>query len=80
METISVSALKAHLSAELRRVKAGEELVVVEHRRPVAVLRPYDAEPLLVREPTVRYTPTALEPLTTADPLDALREERSDRW
>lgn len=80
MKTISVSALKAHLSAELRKVKSGEEVVVVEHRRPVAVLRPYQEDTLLVREPTVRYTPAALEPLTTADPLDALREERSDRW
>ena len=80
METISVSALKAHLSAELRRVKAGEELVVVEHRRPVAVLRPYDVEPLLLREPSVPYAPVALEPLTTVDPIAPLLEERDDRW
>lgn len=80
MMTTSVSALKTHLSAELRKVKAGERIVVVEHRRPIAVLQPYEADPLVVREPEVAYRPTRLAPLTTVDPTAALQEERGDRW
>jgi len=37
MKTTSVSKLKAHLSEILRAVKAGEEVVVLERRRPVAI-------------------------------------------
>ncbi len=40
MVSISVSELKAKLSEQLRRVKAGEEVVVTERGRPVAVLSP----------------------------------------
>ena len=75
-----MSDLKAHLSAELRKVKAGEELVVLEHRRPVAVVRPYRGEALVLRETETAYTPTRLVPLTTADPAELLNEERSERW
>ncbi|MFW5777220.1 MAG: type II toxin-antitoxin system Phd/YefM family antitoxin [Spirochaetota bacterium] len=80
MKTISVSDLKAHLSAELRKVKAGEELVVLEHRRPVAIVRPYRGEALVLREPAAVYTPTRLVSLTSADPAEFLSEERSERW
>jgi len=34
MKTISVSDLKTHLSAELKKVKAGETVVVLDHRHP----------------------------------------------
>lgn len=40
MKTASVSTLKASLSAYLRQVKAGEEVLVTEHGRPVAKLTP----------------------------------------
>jgi prevent-host-death family protein len=40
MKTVSVSELKAHLSAELRRVKAGEDILVVERGRAIARLVP----------------------------------------
>jgi len=80
MKTISVSELKTHLSAELRNVKAGEEIVVLEHRRPVAIVRPYSGEPLVLREPPARYVPQPLEPLTSVDPVDLVHEEREERW
>jgi prevent-host-death family protein len=38
--TVSVSELKAKLSEHLRRVKAGEEVLVTDRGRAVAVLRP----------------------------------------
>lgn len=49
MQTTTVSQLKTSLSAYLRRVKAGEEVVITEHGRPVARLLPL-ASPALVPE------------------------------
>jgi prevent-host-death family protein len=40
MTTATVSKLKASLSAYLRRVKAGEEVLVSERGRPIAKLVP----------------------------------------
>lgn len=40
MVTVSVSELKARLSEHLRRVKGGEEVLVTERGRAVAVLAP----------------------------------------
>ena len=37
---VSVSQLKARLSEHIRRVKGGEEVLVTERGRPVAVLAP----------------------------------------
>ncbi|MCY4660149.1 MAG: type II toxin-antitoxin system prevent-host-death family antitoxin [Acidobacteria bacterium] len=42
MQTTTVSQLKMSLSAYLRRVKAGEEVVVTEHGRPIARLLPLE--------------------------------------
>ncbi|OGR07006.1 MAG: hypothetical protein A2511_14970 [Deltaproteobacteria bacterium RIFOXYD12_FULL_50_9] len=38
MKTVAVSQLKATLSQQLAMVKAGEEIIVTEHGRPVARL------------------------------------------
>lgn len=80
MKTISVSALKAHLSAELRKVKAGEQIIVLEHRRPVALLQPYEKERVIVREPRGTYAPVRMTALTSVDPERALESERAERW
>lgn len=39
--TLSVHEAKAHFSEVLRRVEAGETVVVTRHDRPVAELKPY---------------------------------------
>ena len=44
MEAVSVRELRQHLSRYLRRVAAGERLVVTERRRPVAMLGPLPEE------------------------------------
>lgn len=44
MESVSVRELRQHLSRYLRRVEAGERLVVTERRRPVAMLGPLPAQ------------------------------------
>lgn len=38
MVSVSISELKAKLSEHIRRVKAGEEVLVTERGRPVAVI------------------------------------------
>ncbi len=76
MKTISVSQLKAHLSSELKLVQEGVEVVVLDHRHPVAKIVPFDAASLYIREATVPYTFEPLEALTNHDPLQALDMER----
>ncbi len=78
METISVSKLKTHLSAELKRIEGGIVLTVVDHKRPVATLSPIQNETLLTREPSSRYAFERLEPLVAGDPLRFLDEERGN--
>lgn len=76
METISVSQLKTHLSAELKRIESGIALTVVDHKRPVAVLSPIRDEVTFVREAERRYEYVPFEPLVVGDPLELLNEER----
>lgn len=40
MQTTTISKLKASLSAYLRQIKSGEEVVITEYSRPVARLLP----------------------------------------
>lgn len=42
MERTSIADLKAHLSAYLRKVKAGETVLVLDRGRPVARIEPVD--------------------------------------
>jgi prevent-host-death family protein len=44
MKTTPVSELKATLSEQLARVKAGEEVVVTERGRPIAKIVPLSSE------------------------------------
>jgi antitoxin (DNA-binding transcriptional repressor) of toxin-antitoxin stability system len=80
VRTIAIAALKAHLSAEIKKAAAGERIVVVDHRRPVALLAPLPTGLTLTRKAKARYRYRDLPPLVSRDPLEALREERADRW
>jgi prevent-host-death family protein len=80
METISVSTLKAHLSAELKKVKNGTRITVLEHKRPVAVIFPIDEEPLFIKKAERPYEYQELSPITNVDPVAELEKDRADRW
>ena len=41
MASAGVAKLKASLSAYLERVKAGEEIIVTEHGKPIAMVVPF---------------------------------------
>ena len=45
-KSISVTELKARLSEQLRRVKAGESVLITERGRPIGVMTPLPQENL----------------------------------
>ena len=49
MKTVKISELKANLSAHLRRVSAGEEVVVCDRNRPIARIVPIVEHELMTR-------------------------------
>ena len=84
---VSIREFKSHLSAHLRRVKAGEPVVVSEHGLPFAVILPYPPATeearfrVLHHQPGVRWhgQATALpEPVRLGGPplAEAVREGR----
>jgi prevent-host-death family protein len=94
MKTISVSELKARLSENLRIVKAGEEVLVTERGRAVAVLAPPPTDPDarlarlhaagVVRLGTGRlpkdFFTRPLSPDSKGSVRRALLEEREEGW
>jgi prevent-host-death family protein len=81
MMVINVSKLKATLAASLRRVRAGETLVVTDRRREVARLVPIDTDDLVERpalEP-FRPKPVALKNAFSGSVDALIAAERGDR-
>ncbi|MBA3432736.1 MAG: type II toxin-antitoxin system prevent-host-death family antitoxin [Actinobacteria bacterium] len=88
-ETVGIRELRQNLSRYLRRVVAGERLVVTERRRPVAVLAPWvDEEDALERligdGRATRGRGNLIEVEPFARPVSdagtrALEDERSER-
>lgn len=79
MKTIGVAELKAHLSRELRRVALGESILVTDHSRPIAVLRPLPTGLPLAQPASKSLELPDVSPLIASDPLDFLAAERGDR-
>ena len=44
MERVSIASLKAQLSRYLKVVQAGESIIVTDHGKPVAILRPVQSQ------------------------------------
>ncbi|MBI5509966.1 MAG: type II toxin-antitoxin system Phd/YefM family antitoxin [Deltaproteobacteria bacterium] len=83
MKTITISSFKAHLSAELRKVRRGGRVVISDRDTPIAEVIPFRAEqstavsvrapntvPFVVPQPTVRID---------HDPVEYLLEDRNRR-
>jgi antitoxin (DNA-binding transcriptional repressor) of toxin-antitoxin stability system len=80
MRRTSVSYLKAHLSAELKAVKAGETIVVVDRDHPVARLVPLgDEKSIEVREPLQAFDFERPAALVSGGSLEPLFEDRGRR-
>ena len=80
MRGITIARLKATLSAELRRVRAGEPVTVLDRTTPVALLVPVPDAVRVVRAAKTPYVYRNLPPLTARDPLPHLDEERAEAW
>lgn len=79
MRTISIAELKAHLSAELKKVQAGDPVTVLDHKRPVAVVAPLEPKARILKPAGPRPDFETWTRLTDIDPLPYLLEDRSDR-
>jgi len=80
MKTISISELKTHLSRELKKIKAGQSVMVTEHSKGVAILSPPSDSLLVLREAKRKFQVRELTPLISGDVLAYLREIREDKW
>ncbi len=80
METTSISYLKTHLSAELKKVQNGVPLMVMDHRRPVATIHAVAEGDFYAREAETLYEFKPWTPLLSHDLSQILDEERKDSW
>jgi len=93
MRTVNIAELKAHLSDHIRRVRAGEEVLVCDRNQPVARLVPCPVQAQSEREKQliargILTPPRKKKPLRLPKPVgnvpDAVmdriwQEEREDR-
>ena len=82
MKPVGVAELKAKLSAYLRAVRKGRDVVILDRDTPIARLVPYETRGVLVvREPATRYLALGDVPLPPpvrlpVDPVELLLEDR----
>jgi prevent-host-death family protein len=85
MTTVKIADLKDHLSAHLRAVEAGAEIVVTDRNRPIARIVPVaqPASRVLIRPPTRAFAEVRdrVRPRTDLgmSSTDLLLEERRER-
>ena len=78
MHTITIAKLKATLSAELRRVRAGESVTVLDRTTPIAILSPIPDAIRVASAARKPYVYRQLTRLTSRDPLEYLDIERDE--
>ncbi len=81
MKTTNISQFKAHISRELRAVRAGEHIVIMDRDIPVAEVVPYQAttQELTVSLPVDELAFRDLNIRVERDPIVFLMEERGKR-
>jgi antitoxin (DNA-binding transcriptional repressor) of toxin-antitoxin stability system len=81
MKTANISFFKAHISEELRKVRAGEHIVILDRDIPVAEVVPYQEKEktLKIRPPKHRLEYPQGTFSVKTDPLQYLMEERAKR-
>jgi antitoxin (DNA-binding transcriptional repressor) of toxin-antitoxin stability system len=78
--SVAIAQLKAHLSAEIRRVKAGESITILDHKQPVARLVGITGGSRYVKRCDRSFQWRELPPLLTGDVQSLVDEERADSW
>jgi prevent-host-death family protein len=81
VKTIKISDFKKHISEELRRVRNGDRVVILDRDKPVAEVIPYgqSSRRLVVRPPRGPRSLPAVKFKTSVDPLTFLLEDRGRR-
>ena len=80
VKTSSISYFKAHISQELRSVRAGERIIIMDRDIPVAEVIPHREESrLAVRQRTRNLAFRRLSFKTERDPLVELLDDRANR-
>jgi antitoxin (DNA-binding transcriptional repressor) of toxin-antitoxin stability system len=80
MKTISISNLKAHLSATIKAVNQGINFIVMDRDHPVAEIIPYSKKlKLSVRAPMIKgkKIDNKFKGLNKFDPVTILMEDRN---
>lgn len=80
--TVAVAELKAHLSKYLKLARSGKEVVITDHKTPVAKILPFHSGLGLIsaRQPPSRIHRHAALPATgEMDSLSLLMEDRGRR-
>ena len=80
VKTSSISYFKAHISQQLRSVREGERIIILDRDIPVAEVVPHRKESILaVRQPTRELSLRKMSFTLAEDPLTDLMEERTRR-
>jgi antitoxin (DNA-binding transcriptional repressor) of toxin-antitoxin stability system len=80
MKTMTISAFKARISSELKRVRKGERIVLLNRDIPVAEVVPYSkANETFIRPPQGKLKFERVSFTVEVDPLIYLMEDRNKR-
>jgi antitoxin (DNA-binding transcriptional repressor) of toxin-antitoxin stability system len=80
VKTLNISYFKTHISQELRSVRDGERIIIMDRDIPVAEVIPHREESKLrVRQPTSKLSLRTLSFEVDTDPLEVLMEDRGKR-
>ena len=79
MKTTNISYFKSHLSQELRAVRNGERIIILDRDIPVAEVLPYDINKknIRIQLPTKKLQYSEPSFKTVKDPLFYLLEDRA---
>ena len=80
MKTANISYFKAHISQELREVRAGEHILILDRDIPVAEVIPFHQKEIIrVRSPKSKLSYPETSFSVETDPLLFLMEDRLKR-
>jgi antitoxin (DNA-binding transcriptional repressor) of toxin-antitoxin stability system len=77
---IGIAELKAHLSAEIKRVRSGGSITILDHKQPVAKLTGLESGLRYVRRARRPFVWKQLPPLLEGNIGDIIDAERADSW
>jgi antitoxin (DNA-binding transcriptional repressor) of toxin-antitoxin stability system len=77
---IGIAELKAHLSAEIKRVRYGGSITILDHKQPVAKLTGLESGLRYVRRARRPFVWKQLPPLLEGNIGDIIDAERADSW